>query len=59
MAKKPMEILMVRMPTKEKAALVRAAEDETLPQSTLMRVIVVEWLRRRNYLPPKSRKEGR
>ena len=60
MPKKPLEsMLALRLSTRDRKALETAAEDEGIPASTLVRMITLEWLRRRDYLPPKSRHERR
>ena len=59
MAKKPDPIVMVRLPAEAKKALGKAAQDESVPPSTLMRILTIDWLRRHGYLPKKSRQERR
>ena len=57
MAKKQTEVTVVRMPRDVKRALVKAAGDEVVPPSTLARMILADWLRRRGYLRPKTGKK--
>lgn len=60
MARERSKLLMVRLPESHKAKLDEAAEERELPSSTLVRLIVSEWLRAHRYLPKKkqSKKGG-